>query len=44
MKNYEKLKKYENTKFKRLVWVKKETYEEMLKFLIKEEKKKNAKW
>ena len=44
MKKYEKLKNYENTKFKRLVWVKKETFEEMLKFLKEEERKKNAEW
>jgi hypothetical protein len=44
MKNYERMKKYTNENFKRLVWVRKETFEEMLKFLREEEKKKNAEW
>ena len=38
MKIYENLKKYENSKFKRLVWVNKETFEVMLKHLMQEEK------
>lgn len=44
MKIYEKLISYEDGKFKRLVWVKKQTFETLLTFLKEEESKKKALW
>jgi len=44
MKIYEKLINYKDDKFKRLVWVKKITFEKILEFLREEENKKKAEW
>lgn len=44
MKIYENLIKYEDRKFKRLVWVRKITFEKILEYLKEEENKKKAEW